>query len=155
MEKANQIRDGVVMAGDGRHDSMGHSAKYCAYTMFCCTLGLIVHFSLVQVEINSKMYHPNAPYFIVLLCVMPDNFTKNRRKACSSLKYLPRSHCSWFFFIVEKSGRKQSSDGVHGLQAMHGLHDYVWPYHNHIHIGQAFFHCQVHANSPEEHCSLF
>lgn len=56
MEKAKQIRDGVVLAGDGRHDSMGHSAKYCAYTMFCCTLGLIVHFSLVQVEINSKMY---------------------------------------------------------------------------------------------------
>ena len=22
------------MSGDGRHDSMGHSAKYCAYTRF-------------------------------------------------------------------------------------------------------------------------
>ena len=51
MEKAKQIKDGVVMAGDGRHDSIGHSAKYCAYTMFCCTLGLIINFSLVQVEI--------------------------------------------------------------------------------------------------------
>ena len=39
----------LVVAGDGRHDSMGHSAKYCAYTIFCCTVPLIVHFALVQV----------------------------------------------------------------------------------------------------------
>lgn len=38
------------MAGDGRHDSMGHSAKYGAYTMFCCTMPSIVHFELVQVS---------------------------------------------------------------------------------------------------------
>ena len=37
------------MAGDGRHDSMGHSAKYCAYTIFCCTVPYIIDFSLVQV----------------------------------------------------------------------------------------------------------
>ena len=39
----------VVMAGDGRHDSMGHSAKFGTYTIFCCTIGLIVHIVLVQV----------------------------------------------------------------------------------------------------------
>ena len=39
----------VVMAGDGRHDSMGHSAKFGTYTIFCCTIGLIVHLVLVQV----------------------------------------------------------------------------------------------------------
>ena len=39
----------VVIAGDGRHDSMGHSAKFGAYTIFCCTVPLIIHFSLVQV----------------------------------------------------------------------------------------------------------
>ncbi|XP_022809949.1 uncharacterized protein LOC111346967 isoform X2 [Stylophora pistillata] len=38
----------VVLAGDGRHDSMGHSAKYGTYTIFCCTIGLIVHIVLVQ-----------------------------------------------------------------------------------------------------------
>ena len=42
----------VVIAGDGRHDSMGHSAKYGAYTIFCCTIPLIIHFSLVQVNIQ-------------------------------------------------------------------------------------------------------
>lgn len=38
----------LVISGDGRHDSMGHSAKFGAYTIFCCTLPLIIHFALVQ-----------------------------------------------------------------------------------------------------------
>ena len=41
----------VVVAGDGRHDSMGHSAKYGTYTIFCCTIGCIIHIVLVQVMI--------------------------------------------------------------------------------------------------------
>jgi solute carrier family 8 (sodium/calcium exchanger) len=41
----------VILAGDGRHDSMGHSAKYCTYTIFCCTVGLLIHIELVQVTI--------------------------------------------------------------------------------------------------------
>ncbi|XP_068705994.1 uncharacterized protein [Montipora foliosa] len=38
----------LIIAGDGCHDSMGHCAKYCAYTVFCCTLPRIIHFALVQ-----------------------------------------------------------------------------------------------------------
>ncbi|KAL9970830.1 hypothetical protein ACROYT_G023277 [Oculina patagonica] len=38
----------VAWSGDGRFDSMGHSAKYGVYTMFCTTLMKIVHFELVQ-----------------------------------------------------------------------------------------------------------
>ena len=38
------------ISGDGRHDSMGHSAKYCTYTIFSCTAGLILHIVLVQVS---------------------------------------------------------------------------------------------------------
>ena len=38
----------VVLAGDGRHDSMGHSAKYGTYTIFCCTVGLIIEIVLLQ-----------------------------------------------------------------------------------------------------------
>lgn len=44
----------VVLAGDGRHDSMGHSAKYGTYTIFCCTVGLIIHIVLVQVIYVKK-----------------------------------------------------------------------------------------------------
>ena len=47
----SQLKDlgGIAIAGDRRHDSMGHCAKYCAYTVFCCTLPRIIHFALVQV----------------------------------------------------------------------------------------------------------
>lgn len=36
-------------SGDGRYDSMGHSAKYGVYTMFCNTTSKLVHFELCQV----------------------------------------------------------------------------------------------------------
>ena len=48
-----ESKDGVVAAGDGRHDSMGHSAKYCAYTIFCCNVPMIIHFNIVQVVIQN------------------------------------------------------------------------------------------------------
>ena len=40
----------VAWSGDGRFDSMGHSAKYSAYTMFCPTIMKVVHFELLQVN---------------------------------------------------------------------------------------------------------
>ena len=40
----------VVWSGDGRFDSMGHSAKYGVYTMFCNTILKVVHFELLQVS---------------------------------------------------------------------------------------------------------
>ena len=39
----------VVWCGDGRFDSMGHSAKYGAYTMMSTTIMKVVHFEIVQV----------------------------------------------------------------------------------------------------------
>lgn len=39
----------VDLGGDGRHDSMGHFAKFCTYSIFCCTIGLIIDVVLVQV----------------------------------------------------------------------------------------------------------
>ena len=39
----------VLLSGDGRHDSMGHSAKYGTYSIFCSTVGLIIHIVIVQV----------------------------------------------------------------------------------------------------------
>ncbi|XP_028408273.1 uncharacterized protein LOC114530875 [Dendronephthya gigantea] len=43
-----QALESLVISGDGRHDSMGHSAKYGAYTIFCCTSAEIIDFSLIQ-----------------------------------------------------------------------------------------------------------
>ena len=50
LEKVKAVKDGIIIAGDGRHDSMGHCAKYGAYTIFCCTIPMILHFSLIQVR---------------------------------------------------------------------------------------------------------
>ena len=47
----------AIIAGDGRHDSMGHSAKYCAYTLFNYTSPNIIHFSLVQVYYRHWKFH--------------------------------------------------------------------------------------------------
>ena len=48
LNKVKDLKD-VVWAGDGLYDSMGHSAKYGAYTLLCTTIMKIVHFELVQV----------------------------------------------------------------------------------------------------------
>lgn len=47
----SQVKDmkDVVWSGDGRFDSMGHSAKYGTYSMFCSPVDKIVHFELLQV----------------------------------------------------------------------------------------------------------
>ena len=50
MDELKQLGSGVVIAGDGRHDSMGHSAKFCTYTIFCCTSPMIIHFDIIQVH---------------------------------------------------------------------------------------------------------
>ena len=57
LAKLKAIQDGIIIAGDGRHDSMGHSAKFGAYTIFCCTVPMIIHFSLVQVRYIFYHYY--------------------------------------------------------------------------------------------------
>ena len=47
--KIKNMKD-AVWSGDGRFDSMGHSAKFGVYTMFCNTILKVVHFELVQVS---------------------------------------------------------------------------------------------------------
>ena len=41
--------DSQTWSGDGRFDSMGHSAKYGVYTMWSNTTSKLVHFELLQV----------------------------------------------------------------------------------------------------------
>ena len=48
IEKAKGLQN-VSWCGDGRYDSMRHSAKYGVYSMFCCDLQKILHFELPQV----------------------------------------------------------------------------------------------------------
>ena len=56
LAKMKAAGQAMIIVGDGRHDSMGHNAKYCAYTVFCCTIPLIIDFSLVQVWSNISIF---------------------------------------------------------------------------------------------------
>lgn len=53
----------VVCSGDGRFDSMGHSAKYGVYSMFCNTILKVVHFELLQVNLDYKISITRPPFF--------------------------------------------------------------------------------------------
>lgn len=81
LAKLKDIKDGITIAGDGRHDSMGHSAKYCAYTIFCCTIPMIIHFSLVQVSIIefTSLIQCIHCRFNLISCLMHDH--KSQTKA--------------------------------------------------------------------------
>ena len=45
----------VIWCEDERFDSMGHSAKYRAYTMFCCALAKIIHFKLIHDQVHQGL----------------------------------------------------------------------------------------------------
>lgn len=45
----------LVVAGDGRADSPGHSAKYGCYTFLELSCNKVVHFKLVQVCMSCKL----------------------------------------------------------------------------------------------------
>ena len=49
IKKIKNTKD-AVWSGDGRFDSMGHSAKFGVYTLFCNTILKVVHFELLQVS---------------------------------------------------------------------------------------------------------
>lgn len=78
----SSIKDSV-WAGDGRFDSMGHSAKFGAYTMLSPTLMKIVHFELVQVSLDHTLQ-----YMILFLLYM-------NLKALSPCKYRCKYSSPW------------------------------------------------------------
>jgi solute carrier family 8 (sodium/calcium exchanger) len=63
LDRLKMLESSLVISGDGRHDSMGHSAKYGAYTVFSCTSQQIIHFSLIQVKnitLNMLIMHSQS-----------------------------------------------------------------------------------------------
>lgn len=51
-----ESRGKLVLAGDGRADSPGHSAKYGSYTVIELTCNKVVDFRLVQVKLHCYIY---------------------------------------------------------------------------------------------------
>ena len=69
LEKLPEINDrqnqtngwcGIVTARDGKHDSTGHSATFCAYTILCCIIPMIIHFDMVQVCTCTMNFYKNV-----------------------------------------------------------------------------------------------
>ena len=57
----------IVWCGDGRFDSMGHSAIYGIYSMFCSPIDKIVHFEVIQVRlVVSQIFCINTVYNIMM-----------------------------------------------------------------------------------------
>ena len=73
VSKLRDMKD-VVWWGDGRFDSMGHSAKYGAYTMFSTSIMKVVHFELVQVwKALTSCHSLSTKIFQQLLCSYCNN----------------------------------------------------------------------------------
>ena len=45
---------GLIIGGDGRADSPGHSAKYGSYTVMELEMGVVLDVQLVQVRFNLQ-----------------------------------------------------------------------------------------------------
>ena len=51
VEKLSNLEGGVVLSGDGRSDSPGHSAKYGAFTAIELRVNKVLDVELVQVSL--------------------------------------------------------------------------------------------------------
>ena len=67
LEQVKALHDGVVIAGDGRHDSMGHSAKYCGYSIFSCTVPMIFFFSCTGIKRTIPIQFHNSLLEVILV----------------------------------------------------------------------------------------
>lgn len=65
MQTLKGVKEALTWCGDGRFDSMGHSAKYGVYTMYCSTISKIVHFELRQVGLVFSVLF--LAYFLSLM----------------------------------------------------------------------------------------
>lgn len=86
----------VVWSGDGRFDSMGHSAKYGAYTMFCSTIMKVVHFELVQVRKNT--HHVSHCHYQPVQCT--NTSCKNCDPGQTSLLQIPNGQSGLFVLLL-------------------------------------------------------
>ena len=71
LQKVKEVQE-PQWSGDGRFDSMGHSAKYGVYTMYCNSTSKLVHFELLQVHqyMHLTLFIPKYVYFTLHCLVL-------------------------------------------------------------------------------------
>lgn len=57
MKQLKKEKRGLVLGGDGRADSPGHSAKFGSYTMMELKKRIVLDLQLVQVSSECIPYH--------------------------------------------------------------------------------------------------
>ena len=70
LSEIKKIRVGLIIGGDGRCDSPGHSAKYGSYTMMDLEKQAVVDIQLVQIRVHIYMYqsYVHAYVYRVMRC---------------------------------------------------------------------------------------
>ena len=158
LKKLKDFGTGLVLAGDGRHDSMGHCAKFGAYTILCCTaIPSIINFALVQVcttwmaitILFSKA--KNCSYVYILRSTI--NFKVLWTHAII-VKLLRSQNLFWCFSFTEESNWQQPRNGVHGFSAVYEFPCWVWHRNNHLYLRPSHPDCSLLQDSPQTHHTI-
>ena len=96
----------LIWSGDGRFDSMGHSAKYGAYTMFCNTVLKVIHFEILQVML-SCMYT-----YLLCLVIMYWSYCRSI-SVVSTIRCVSANVCFFFYFIYYDCFRQMRLEEAH------------------------------------------
>ncbi|XP_071950777.1 uncharacterized protein [Antedon mediterranea] len=99
--------ESVVLGGDGRADSPGHSAKYGSYTMMDLKLNKIIEIQIVQSNEVGSSYHMEKEGLIWAV-----NFLKENNIAISTL--VTDRHCQ-----IKKWVRENLPDTKHKFDLWH------------------------------------
>ncbi|XP_068738524.1 uncharacterized protein [Montipora capricornis] len=139
LAKLKDIKGGITIAGDGRHDSMGHSAKYCAYTIFCTTIPMIIHFSLVQRnQVGSStamgfMGFQECMQYLIGYGLLIGTFISDRHISIASHMNKVLHHIKHYFDIwhLKKKTRK-SLTAISKLKGCEVLAQWIKPCERHL-----------------------
>ncbi|XP_068685177.1 uncharacterized protein [Montipora foliosa] len=148
LAKVKAVCEGVSIAGDGRHDSMGHSAKFGAYTMFCCTLPMIIHFVLIQrnqAGSSNAMEFMGFKEFINFLLVygiIITSFISDRHVSIASHMKKVLTGITHYFDIwhLKKKIRKVLSK-ITKEKGCEALSEWINPCENHLYWSAASTYC--------------
>ena len=159
LTKLKDLGTGLVLAGDGRHDSMGHCAKFGAYTILCCTaIPSLIHFALVQVHVCTTWIAKiiflskakKISYMKVYILRCTANF-KGLWTHAIIVKCLRSQNLFWYSPFSEESSWQQPCNGVYWFSAVYEFPCWMWHCNNHLYLRPSHPDCSLLQDSPQTH----